>query len=87
MKCAIYAVKDELNEEFMNPMFVQENGHSEDVARRNFATNVNEIPIWRSNPSDWSLYKLGEFESTTGIFTSCKPDKIVGGRAVLKEEI
>lgn len=85
MRCKIYSVKDELNQEFMNPMFIADNGHTEELARRTFSTNVNEIPMWKSNPTDWSLYCIGAFDTETGILESITPDKIVNGRSVVKE--
>lgn len=77
----IFAVKDELTNRFMEPQFFR----TEEEAKRNFTYQVNNIPIWKDNSSDWSLYKLGTFSEDEGFLTGCV-EKVVGGRSVLKGE-
>lgn len=80
MKVTIFAVKDELTETFYNPIFIDER-----QILRLFETQINHT-IWRDNPSDYSMYKLGEFDEKTGeIFPQI--EKIAGGRSVWRKDI
>lgn len=76
----IYAVKDELTGEFLQPFFME----SDDVAKRTFATNVNTISIWKENATDFSLYRLGAFDQEQGGISS-NIEKLVNGRAVVHD--
>lgn len=61
----IYAVKDELTGTFFTPIFLK----GENVlkqAERVFSEMVNNNPIWKNNPNDFSLYKLGTFNENNG---------------------
>lgn len=78
MICNMYAVKDELSGEFMIPTIIK----NDDMAKRQFKTQINTIELWRENPSDYSLFKLGTYNDETGIIES-HLEKIVGGRSVL----
>lgn len=62
MKFNIYAVKDELTQKFLQPTF----GENEDAVIRIFKTQINTLPIWKDNPTDFSLYQIGEFVEETG---------------------
>lgn len=62
MKFNIYAVKDELTQKFLQPTF----GENEDAVIRIFKTQINSLPIWKDNPSDFSLYQVGTFTEETG---------------------
>lgn len=74
-----YAIKDETANRFMSPSLI----HTEDEAKRAFKSQVNNIQIWKDNPEDFNLYKLGSFDETTGTIIGIKPEKIVGGRSVI----
>lgn len=79
----IFAVKDEMTGRFMEPQFFR----SEDEAKRNFQYQVNNIPIWKNNAADWSLYELGEFSEDEGFLVdSITMSKVCGGRSMLKGE-
>lgn len=82
MRFKMYSVKDELTGKFMNPMFVEDNDIADSLAIRNFRTNVNDIKLWRENPSDYSLYLVGAFDDEAGA-ESTPLDKIASGRSVL----
>lgn len=83
MNFNIYAVKDEMTGRFMQPQFFR----SEEEAKRNFQYQINNIPIWKDNAADWSLFKLGEFSEDEGfLITSICMEKICGGRSMLKGE-
>ena len=75
-----YAVKDELSNRFLAPVLM----NSEAEAKRQFKSQINNIQIWKDNPSDFSLYCLGSFNEETGQLIG-SPVKLVGGRSVLDE--
>lgn len=77
MKTIFFAVKDELAETFYAPSLF----NTEAEATRNFKTAINNNPIWRDNASDFSLYKLGEFDDVTGMITS-ELHKVCSGHSV-----
>lgn len=82
MRFAMYAVKDEMTQKFMNPMFVEENNLADNLAIRDFKTNVNRIELWKQNSNDYSLYKVGIFDDENGA-ESCVVTKIASGRSVV----
>lgn len=84
MRYTMYSVKDELTGKFMNPMFTEANDLSDSLATREFRTNLNSIKLWKENPTDYSLYKVGYFDDETGA-ESCALEKIVSGRSVLND--
>ena len=67
---------------FMSPMFTEENELAESLATRQFKTQVNTIELWKNNPSDYSLYKVGVFDDENGA-ESTVLEKVIGGRSVL----
>lgn len=74
----VYAVKDELSGEFLQPIFVEDDV----LATRDFKYKINNIDSWKYNSSDYSLYRLATFDTKSGIYV---PDieKVAGGRSVL----
>lgn len=78
----IYAVKDELTNKFMQPTFIE----SENEALRLFKYQVNDIGLWKSNASDYSLFKIGTYDQATGTVIGIQPEKVIGGRSVLNEQ-
>lgn len=81
MNFKVYAVKDELSEQFLTPIFVEK----EEQAKRSFTWQINNTPIWDDNASDFSLYRLGYFNSETGDLTPSL-EKVVSGHTVLRKE-
>lgn len=77
MRTLFVAVKDELAETFYAPSLFT----TEAEATRNFKTAINNNPIWKDNASDFSLYKLGEFDDITGMITT-DLHKITSGHSV-----
>ena len=62
MILGLYVVKDELANHYFNPTpFL-----SKEEAERQFKTNVNNIELWKNNASDFSLFKVGEYNEETG---------------------
>lgn len=76
----IVAVKDELTKTFMQPTF----GDNMDAIKRIFTTQVRTLPIWKDNPTDFSLYLLGYFNQETGEIVS-NIEKIASGYYYKKE--
>lgn len=76
----IYAVKDELVGRFMQPIYFQ----THDEAIRWFNHQVQEIPLWKSNPADYGLYSLGSLHEGSGTILSCV-EKIASGTGARKE--
>lgn len=74
----LYAVRDELSNEFFAPQIIK----NDEMAKRQFKSQVNTITLWKENPSDYSLYRIGTFDDETGLITS-NLEKMVGGRSVL----
>ena len=82
MEYLMYSVKDEMTQKFMNPMFVERDDHAEQLAIRQFKTNLNNIKLWKDNPNDFSLYLVGLFDDETGA-SSTAITKIISGRSVI----
>lgn len=82
MTLNFYAVKDLMTERFMNPALSQD----DNVATRQFRSNINHIPLWQDNPSDFDLWCLGSFNEETGEIVY-KPRKVINGRSCLNAKI
>lgn len=80
MNWNVYAVKDELSGEFFEPIYAE----NDVLATRDFKYKVNTIDQWKYNSSDFSLFKLGSFDTKTGVYTS-EIEKVAGGRSVVDE--
>ena len=78
----VVAVKDELTNSFLQPTMIE----SIEEAQRLFAYQVNSIGLWKENPEDYSLYHIGTFDQETGTLIGIEPVKVIGGRAVKKQE-
>lgn len=78
----MYSVKDEMTGKFMQPMFIEQDETSDNLATRQFKSNLNNIPLWKNNPNDFSLYLVGIFDDEAGA-QSTVLNKIVSGRSVL----
>lgn len=79
----IYAVKDELTQTFLQPVFVEK----EDEIIRIFTYQINNTPIWKDNASDYSLYYLGTFDSDSGTIIAEIPKKVISGHSVRRKDI
>lgn len=77
----MFSVKDSATEQFSNPMFMMANGQ----AIRGFSDEVNKQdaanPLFL-HPDDYSLYSLGEFDTSTGSFSPKSPELLVRGKDV-----
>ena len=77
----IYGLKDNLANVFMQPQLFQ----NENVALRNFSEIINGTGIFKNNPGDFELWKLGEFDDQSGIIVP-NPEKMATGLSVVKGE-
>lgn len=78
----MYAVKDEMTNKFMNPMFIEQEDGADNLAIRQFKSNLNNIPLWKDNPNDFSLYLVGTFDDENGA-AATPITKVVSGRSVV----
>ena len=77
MILGVYAVKDALQGRFMAPTFFD----NEEVAIRQFRSNINNIPMWKENAADFQLYKLANFNDEIGEYEK-DHHMIVNGKGV-----
>lgn len=82
MNYIMYAVKDELTGKFMNPMFVEDDEYADKIATRQFTSNINSIKLWKDNPNDYSLFRVGSYSDEEGAAATVI-EKIIGGRSVI----
>ena len=73
----VYAVKDELQGEFLQPIYSE----NDTLATRHFKYQINNIEQWKYNASDYSLYRLGSFDTESGVYVS-HVEKVCTGRSV-----
>lgn len=74
----VYAVKDELQGEFLQPIYAQ----NDSLANRHFKYQINNIDQWKYNSTDYSFYRLGTFDTESGRYES-NIKKLCTGRSVL----
>jgi len=75
MKLKLYSIRDIQTNQYGNPMTLVSNGQ----AIRTFSTEVNredKTNMMYTNPEDFELYQVGEFETETGIITATQPEQI-----------
>lgn len=81
MKLLIFAVRDRATDMFGNPMFLMADGQ----AIRSFTDEINngdvKNPLFM-HPDDYDLYKLGEFDTSTGLFETGRPEQVSIGKMV-----
>ena len=59
---------------------------SEQSAIRGFNYQINGDGVISSFPEDYSLYKIGEFDSDTGSFNSIEPKIVCSGSSLKMEK-
>ena len=71
MKYGVYSILDKAAEEF-GPVY---QSHNDAVARRRFDMLLSDLNV--AFPDDFKLFKLGEFDNSTGILTGFdKPEEV-----------
>lgn len=79
----IFVVKDELAGSYLQPTFIE----SKAEALRIFQHQINNIPLWKDNASDFSLYYIGIYDAETGhVIGAPELEKIASGHSVLRKE-
>ena len=79
MKYTMYSVKDVMTGMFKAPVLMM----NDNEAIRQFKTQANHIDLWKDNPGDFELWKIGTFEEENGEIHSLY-EKIIGARSVLE---
>lgn len=75
MKFELYAIKDELSE-FAAPIPIPD----EPQARRYFRETVKATPMMANNPEDFSIWKVGEYDTENGSLAGIRPLLIERGQ-------
>lgn len=85
----MYAIKDELTQTFMQPIFIkpaETDPVGEQQAIRLFTYQINNTPVLMDSSSDYSLYRVGIFDEGNGktlpISEDGSPIKIANGHSV-----
>lgn len=82
MTIGIYSMKD-LKVGY-GPVFPEQN---DNTAKRLFGTQMNAANSIQSfSPADFQLFKLGEYDTESGIITPCEPILLLDGYNVVKEK-
>lgn len=79
MNYVLVSVKDELSG--YGAIDIQ---YNDDVAKRAFANACRSIEQFRSNPADYSLYRIGNFDSVSGEIVPCNV-KLISASSVVQE--
>ncbi|UDN67546.1 nonstructural protein [robinz microvirus RP_41] len=82
MKYEIYSVFDSATQVFLTPMFMLARGQM----MRSFADEVNRVAadnMMQQHPSDFELYYLGWFDSTSGQIDSCLPEMVARAKDLI----
>ena len=85
MEYTIYCVRDEkMDMSRYGAIICQEN---DAAAMRSFAHECMKVDsLWHSHPSDYSLWKLGVYDMSTGEILSCAPEKVCEATDFVRKE-
>lgn len=86
MTYEVFVIYDKAAKNYMSPTFEQ----TKDIAIRNFKVAMNRKDLFLyMSPADFTLYKLGEYDSATAEFKCSAPEIVCDGLAVLevKDEV
>lgn len=64
----VYAVRD-VKSTYMSPIL----GSNDAQAMRSFRAGMRSVPDFEVAPTDFELYRIGEFDSDSGLLTPCVP--------------
>lgn len=79
MMIGIYTVRDNVNG-FIQPTFDMYEANQV----RQFSYAVNQPGMMKFKPEDFSLFKIGEYDSDSGEIVPCEPKLIVHATDVLR---
>lgn len=68
----LYAIKDELSG-FASPIPMEDDKQ----AKRYFKQRLIDTPIMKSNPTDFSIWCIGQFDTNTGVIRAFNPADLV----------
>ncbi len=68
MTMNVYAVRD-VKSTFMSPVL----GSNDAQAMRAFRAGMRSVPEFDVAPTDFELYRIGEFDSDSGLLAPCVP--------------
>jgi hypothetical protein len=82
MNLKVFAVRDRATVQFGTPMFLVSDGQAirsfgDEVNRKSADNNLN------AHPEDFDLYKLGSYDTETGLFVCSVPVQILAGKQAL----
>lgn len=84
MKYPVYSYRDNKSENGFGVPILEEN---EATAIRRFGFEVNRAgSMMLFSPSDFDLYKVGDFDTKKGELTGCVPEFVVSGISVFNEK-
>ena len=79
----LYSINDSTAGEYGQPAPM----NNDAVAVRSFGTLVNEKgTIMNTKPSDFSIWKVGTFDTETGTILPIQPEKLANGDSLVQEE-
>lgn len=81
MKFGVYSMRDSVSGLYNTPTIEQ----SDIIALRSFKYAINKTDFLNFNAHDVDLFKLGEFDNSTGEFFPCAPEKICDGVSMLEK--
>lgn len=82
MKYPVYSIRDTRANNFGFPQV----DINDDTAERNFGYAMNGEGVMNFRPQDYDLYKIGEFDTLTGVFEPIGiPEFVVSGTTVLEK--
>lgn len=68
MKMFVYSVRD-VKSTFMSPVL----SGNDAQAMRSFRAGMRSVPDFEVAPSDFELYRIGDFDSESGLIAPCSP--------------
>ena len=70
-----YTIYDEMAKKYSNPVLLE----NDDVAVRSFIAFINGDQLRIDNNKDFSIYRIGSWDSTNGVIETCKPEMLKRG--------
>lgn len=80
MKVGLYSIQD-ANAGFMSPVV----DLNDATAMRNFASQVSNNDVMKKFSNEFTLYKIGEFDTESGLIDVCVPPVHVANASSVKE--
>lgn len=79
----VYSVRDKAVEAFLPPVFVRSRGEM----MRSFTATVNaQDHQFNKHSADYSLYYLGRWDDSSGVFQAEDPKRVIGALEVVERD-